>query len=416
MNLDEARDYVRRNRRIPRVSESARGHINRVLEYGFHNTTSVGVAAEAEELFAKKFGVGYAMLHANGTTTMHSALIAAGIGAGDEVIVPPLTAAATGLVVLHANAVPVFADIDPNTYTIDPADIRRKIGPRTRAVIPVSIYGLPADLDEIMSIAKEHDLTVIEDNAQCYLSTYRGRTVGSIGHFASYSFQASKHMTCGDGGILICDDEDLADAARKASSFGYASAGAKPGESVMPEEHRCRPDAVRHVTYGYNFRLPEIAAAVVLGELERLELLVAMRTEVAAIFDEVVRECSWLVAPFVPDDRTHSWWTYVCRMTEDGPGGSDLRARFVAAGGDGFYGAWLPTYREPVLQDLSRAVAERPGRYPHLADVMPDYRQTECPVLESVQPKLMQIKTNYFDLDEAERQAEALRKAVAELG
>lgn len=408
MNLQQARSQVRAERTIPRIAPSVREHIDRVLAYGFHNTTSVGVAAEMERGFAEKFDSRYAILHSNGTTTMHSALIASGVGPGDEVIVPPLTAAATGLVVLHANAIPVFADIDPETYTIDPDDIRRKLSSRTRAIIPVSIYGLPPDLDEIMEIASEHDLKVIEDNAQCYLSTYRGRMAGSIGHFASYSFQASKHMTCGDGGILICSDPDLADGARKASSFGYASATALPGESVMPEEHRCRPDAVRHVTWGFNFRMPEIAAAVTLGELERLELLVAMRIESAMLFDQVVRDCSWLAPPMVPEDRTHSFWTYVCRIDRDGPDWNELRSRFVEAGGDGFYGAWLPTYREPVLKELSAAVETQPERYPHLAGVMPDYREVSCPVLEDVQPRLMQIKTNYFDLDEAARQADIL--------
>ena len=397
---------------IPRVSPKALEYINEVLSYGFHNTTSPGVTARLESQFAKKFGVNFAMAHSNGTTTMHSALLAAGVGAGDEVIVPPLTAGATGLVVLHANAVPIFADIHPETFTIDVKDIRWKITPRTKAVIPVAIYGLAPDLDPIMEIAREHHLTVIEDDAQCFLGYYKGRIVGSVGHFASFSFQASKHMTCGDGGMLITDDEELATAARRVSSFGYASASSKPGASVMPEEQRCAPDAIRHVSFGYNFRMPEIAAAVALADLDRLEELVEMRTECANRFADVVRDCNWIVPQQVPEVCVHSWWTYVCRITDDGPDWAALRRKFVELGGDGFYGAWRPTYREPVFDLLTEQVARQPERFPHFADVMPDYREVSCPVMERIQPRLMQLKTNYFDLDEAARQADMLAKAI----
>ncbi len=414
-SIGEQRARIQKQRRIPRVAEDAETYVKQILDYGFHNTTSVGISAELESRFAETFDVSYAILHSNGTTTMHSALLAAGVGAGDEVIVPPLTAGATGLVVLHANALPIFADVDPDTLTIDPADIRRKISPRTKAIIPVAIYGLPPDLDEIMDIAAEHDLIVIEDNAQCYLSTYRGRTVGSIGHFASYSFQASKHMTCGDGGILICDDESLADAARKVNSFGYATASARPGASKMSEDLRCSPDAKRHVRFGFNFRLPDIAAAVLRAEIDRLPELVAMRIECASLFAEAADKCSWLIPQTTPEDRTHSYWTYVCRITDDEIDWAEFRKRFVELGGDGFYGAWRPTYREPVFSELSKAIQANPERYPQFAELAPDYREVECPVLERVQPKLVQLKTNYFDLDEAAEQARILGETISSI-
>jgi perosamine synthetase len=397
---------------IPRVSPKAREYVDQVLSYGFHNTTSPGISARLESLFAEKFGVRYAMAHANGTVTMHSALMAAGIGAGDEVIVPPLTAAATGIVVLHVNAVPIFADIDPETWTISVDDIRRKITERTKAIIPVSIYGLSPDLDGIMDIAREHHLTVIEDNAECFLGYNKDRIVGSIGDFASFSFQSSKHMTCGDGGMLITDDEELATAARRVASFGYASASSKPGASVMPEAERCAPQAIRHVSLGYNFRLPEVAAAVALAELERLEELVAMRQASASILADVVRECSWLTAQKVPAGYVHAYWTYVCLMGEGAPDWSAFREKFVQLGGDGFYGAWRATYREPMFAKLSAEVEESPERFPHWAGIFPDYRQAGCPVMDRVQPRLVQFKTNYWDLAEAHKQADILAETI----
>jgi len=397
---------------IPRVAPKARQYVAEVLDFGFHNASSPGMSARLEERFAAKFGRRFGILHANGTTTMHSALLAAGVGVGDEVIVPAYTVAMSATVALYANAIPIFADVDPETWTISPDDIRRKITPRTKAIIPVSICGLAPDMDPIMGLAREHDLVVIEDNAQCFLGSYKGRLVGSIGQFASFSFQASKHMTCGDGGILLCDDEGLATRARKAAVAGYSTLTAKPGDSVVAEELRCHPTFARHTSLGYNFRLPEIAAAVALGELERLEELVAMRRTVAECFAEVVDPCDWLVPQKTPAGYVHSYWTYTVRIARADVDWTAFRRKFVELGGDGFYGAYLPVYREPVFPNLSDAVTQQPERYPHFAGVLPDYREVRCPVWEAIQPRVIQLKTNYYALHTAQRQADILAQTI----
>ncbi|MFH1264730.1 MAG: DegT/DnrJ/EryC1/StrS family aminotransferase [Planctomycetota bacterium] len=397
---------------IPRVAPMAREYVREVLDFGFHNAGSPGVSARLEERFAARFGRNFGILHANGTATMHSALLAAGVGVGDEVIVPAYTVAVTATVALYANAIPVFADVDPETWTISPEDVRRKITPRTKAIIPVSICGLAPDMDPIMGLARQHNLTVIEDNAQCFLGSYKGRLVGSIGDFASFSFQASKHMTCGDGGILVCDDEDLATRARKAATVGYSTLTAKPGDTVVAEELRCHPAFERHTSLGYNFRLPEIAAAVALGELERLEELVAMRTTVAEYLAEVINACDWLVPQKTPPGYINSFWTYTVRIARDDVDWAAFRRMFVELGGDGFYGAYLPVYREPVFANLSDAVKAHPERYPHFAGLLPDYRQVRCPVWEEIQPRVIQLKTNYFDVSAAQRQAEVLARTI----
>lgn len=397
---------------IPRVSEKAREYVSEVLNFGFHNASSPGFLARLEKAFAAKFDAKYGIGHSNGTVTMHSALMAAGVGVGDEVIIPTHTMASTAFVVLYVNAVPIFADIDPDTWTISVEDVRRKITPRTKAIIPVSIYGLSPDFDPIMALAHEHGLTVIEDNAQCFLGYYKGRVVGSIGDFASFSFQASKHMTCGDGGILICKDEKLALEARRAAVLGYSAISAKPGDSVIPEALRCHPSFARHVGLGYNFRLPEIAAAVALGELERLEELVEMRKFCAQLFDEIVKECSWLVPQMIPEGYVHSFWTYAARITRDDLDWAAFRQKFVELGGEGFYGGWLPVHREPVFQELGSKVASHPDRYPQWAGRMPDYREVHCPVWESFQPRMIHLKTNSFDIDTAHRQADFFAETI----
>jgi perosamine synthetase len=397
---------------IPRVSAKARLYVNEVLDYGFHNASSPGFYRRLEQEFAAKFGTKYGILHANGTATMHSALMAAGVGVGHEVIVPALTMASTALAALYVNAVPIFADIDPKTFTISVDDICRKITPRTKAIIPVSIYGLPSDMDPILTLARAQNITVIEDNAECFLGYYKGRLAGSIGHFSSFSFQASKHMTCGDGGILLCDNDELAVKARRAAVLGYSAISAEPGKAVIPEEIRCHPSFARHVSLGYNFRLPEIAAAVALAELERLEELVEMRKVCARFFDDVVHDCDWLVPQATPEGYVHSYFTYAARITNDDLEWAAFRKKFVDLGGDGFYGAWLPVHKEPVFQNLGPTVQSHPEDYPQWAGRLPDYRDVSCPVCERYTPRMIQLKTNYFEVDAARRQADILAQAT----
>jgi perosamine synthetase len=315
-------------------------------------------------------------------------------------------------VALQCNAIPIMVDVDPDTWTMSVEAVRRNITPRTRAIIPVSICGLPPDLDPLMQLARQHGLVVIEDNAQCILGEYHGRVAGSIGHFASFSFQASKTVTCGDGGILICSDEALALAARKAATTGFKDLTLKPGNNVVSEELRCQPEYLRHDRIGWNQRLPEIACAVALAELERIEELAQMRTYAARAFESVVRECSWLVPQKTPEGYVNAYWTYAVRITRDDIVWPDLLATFRSLGGDGFYGAYQPAHLEPVFANLNAAVDEKPGRYPHFSGRLPRYQRGMCPVWEKIQPRIVMLKTNYFDTTEADRQAEILAQTL----
>jgi perosamine synthetase len=393
---------------IPRVAPKAYEYVKQVLDFGFHNAHSVGMTARLEHQWAERFGQTYGIAHCNGTATMQSALLAAGVGAGDDVIVPAFTVFSTPAAALHCNAIPIVVDVDPDTWTMSVDAVREHITPRTRAIIPVSICGLPPDLDPLMQLARQRGLVVIEDNAQCVLGQYRGRVAGSIGQFASFSFQASKTVTCGDGGILICSDEALALAARKAATIGFKDLTLKPGNNVVSEQLRCQPDYQRHDRLGWNQRLPEIACAVALAELERIEELAQMRTYSARVLDCAVRECSWLVPQKIPAGYVSAYWTCAVRIARDDIVWSDLQAAFLALGGDGFYGAYQPAHLEPVFANLNAAVDEKPDRYPHFAGRLPRYQRGMCPVWEKIQPRILMLKTNYFDTAQADRQAEIL--------
>jgi len=386
-----------------RIGDKELDYVRQLLESGFPGATGMSFTARLEAAFAEKFECRYAISHANGTATLHSALAAVGVQPGDEVIVPPLTMASTSLAVLHQNAVPVFADIDPATWLIDPREIRRRITPRTRAVITVALYGLSPDMDPILELAAEHGLAVIEDDAQCFLGRYKGRMVGSIGHLASFSFQNSKHITCGEGGMVTTNDPQYADRVAKFASLGYGLVSAQPGKSRIDKRAIVRPDFKRHVSLGFNFRMSDLCAAVLLAQLERLEEFVAWRRRAAAAYDAVVRPCPWLKPQHVPDDCEHAWWAYtVCLPAPgDGPTWQEFFDKFVELGGDWFYGAWGLTYQEPVFQDGTLGRKYEPGL---------------CPVAESLQPRLMQFKTHYGDQPTLNRQAEALARTIRFFG
>ena len=398
--------------KIPRVAPKAYDYVKEVLDFGFHNAHSVGITARLEQEFAQRFGQVYGQALCNGTATMQTALLAAGVGVGDEIIVPTFTVFSTPAVALQCNAVPIIVDVDPETWTISVDEIRKHITPRTKAIIPVAICGLMADMDPIMELAAEHDLVVIEDNAQCLLGSYHGRMAGSIGDFASFSFQSSKTITCGDGGMLLCHDLELATKARKAATLGFKDLSAKPGNNVVSEEMRCQPDYQRHDSLGWNLRLSEVACAVALAEMERGEDLASMRTLSAMAFAEVIQNCDWLVPQKTPYGYVNAYWNYAARITRDDIVWADFLRKFKELGGDGFYGVYQPAHLEPVFANLNQAVDIAPERYPHYVGKLPKYQRGMCPVWEEIQPRVIMLKTNYYDAADAYRQAEIFAQTI----
>ncbi|MEW5896122.1 MAG: DegT/DnrJ/EryC1/StrS family aminotransferase [Nanoarchaeota archaeon] len=396
-----------------RISPKALEYLKEVVDYGFGNSSGPGMVGRFEQAFAKRLGMKYAVAHCNGTATMHSCLAAAGVKPGDEVIVPPLTAAATSLCVLHQGAVPVFADIDEKTFNIDPKSIEQRITPLTKAIIPVHLYGLMADMDAIMEIARKHNLTVIEDSAECFLATYKGRLAGTIGHAASFSFQASKHLTCGDGGIVVTNDENYATMIRRFSVVGYHTLTSKSG-GIMSKKDRGDPTSIRHDFLGWNYRMSDLQGAVALEQTERMDELVEKRKKIGAMFLEAVKGCSWLVPQYTPLGYEHSYWTFVCNFDAEKAGCSwqDFRKKFYELGGDFLYGAWRLTYNEPVFQERKFLGGGFPVDSEIYKGEHKNYGPGLCPVAERIQPKLMQFKTNYVDLGEAERQVDILRETI----
>lgn len=389
-----------------RIGEKERQYVEEVLNSQFSASKGSNMCKRLETAFAQKFGTEYAISFCNGTATLHACLEAAGVGVGDEVIVPPLTMSATTFAVLHANAIPVFADVEKDSFEISADSIEKNITERTKAIIIVSLYGLCPDMDRIMEIAKKHNIVVIEDNAQCYLAEYKGRKVGTLGDMASYSFQSSKHLTSGEGGMVITNNEYFANAVRKASSLGYAGVSTKQGKILKSDIQS--PNYLRHCQMGWNYRMSDLCAAVALAQTERLEELVTMRINNAKKYDEIIKNVPWLRPQASFSDRTNSYWTYVAVLEKEDITWFDFRDKFVEFGGDGIYAAWQLTYLEPMFVNKTllgrEKFIEQFGRY--------NYQKGLCPNAEYLQPRLLQFKTNYTDPKRMDLQIQALKKTI----
>jgi perosamine synthetase len=403
----------------PSFDEKAIQAVEEVLRSGKVNYWTGPRGMEFERRFAAWQGSKYGISTSNGTAALHVALSALGIGPGDEVIVPSATMASTAMVVVEAGAVPVFADCDPRTFNMDPADVEAKITEHTRAIIPVSLFGLPPDFDALLVLAQRHGLTLIEDDAQCYLATYKSRLVGTLGRAASFSFQGSKHMTSGgSGGMVITDEEDYARNIRKAAILGYRTLDAKPGATMIPRDERQDYAFERHDRFGYNFRMSAPQAALGLGQLERLDYLVAARRYIAGQYERVIREekCEWLVPPYVPDGYTHSYWCYTCTL-DTARLGVDWRAfrkTFIEHGGDGLYGLWVPVHLEPVFRTLSffGSPERAPNFDPRYKGRVKGYGAGDCPQVEAFRSKVCLFKTGMQMPAKADAQVEALQKTI----
>jgi dTDP-4-amino-4,6-dideoxygalactose transaminase len=239
----------------PVFGKAEEARLLRALRSGRWGRLEGDEVARFEDRFAAMHGCRYGIALVNGTVSLRLGLMAAGLHAEDEVIVPPYTFFSTASAVVEANMVPVFADIDLDTFNLDPRAVAAAVTPRTRAVIPVHFAGQPADMDAIMAIARERNLVVIEDAAHAHGASYRNRPAGSLGRLASFSFQSTKNLTCGEGGITTTNDPDLAAACRSLHNCGRVPGG-------VWYEH--------HVLSG-NYRLGEFQGAVLNAQLDRLE-------------------------------------------------------------------------------------------------------------------------------------------------
>ena len=313
-----------------------------------------------EKEFAKFTQAKYAITVTNGTAALEVALRGVGVKAGDEVIIPPYTFIATASAVLTVNAVPIFVDIDPQSYLIDPGQIEAAITPRTAAIIPVHIAGLPCDMDKIMRIARKHKLAVIEDACQAHGAEWKGRRVGAIGDAGCFSFQSSKNLTSGEGGACVSDDRKIFERMWSLKNCGRIPKGA----------------FYEHHVLGWNMRMTEFQAAVLLSQMKRLPAQMKRRDENGAYLSQLLGEIEGIEPQKWTKGATrHAYHLYIFRYDKKAFGGVP-RQRFIramAAEGIECSAGYVPLYQEPMFV-VDPAVHVFAGKV--------DYTKVKCPVCE----------------------------------
>jgi dTDP-4-amino-4,6-dideoxygalactose transaminase len=311
-----------------------------------------------EEEFAEFCGVAHAVGLDSGTSALELALRAFGVGPGDEVITAANTFAATALAISYTGATPVLVDVSRATYNMDPALLEAAITPRTRAIVPVHLYGQPADLDAIVPIAREHGIPVIEDACQAHGAAYRGRRAGSIGDAAAFSFYPAKNLgAAGDGGALVTNDGEIAETVRMLRNYG-------------------QEEKYHHLIRGYNRRLDTLQAAVLRVKLRHLHRWNALRGRHAALYRDLLSP-THVKTPYVADDVVHVWHLYVVRS----PHRDDLRDHLGAYGIATGIHYPVPIHLQPAYADLGYSegmfpVTEQCSRevlsLPMFAELTPD--------------------------------------------
>ena len=362
---------------------------------------------EFEQKFARYHDAKFGIAVANGTAALEIAQKAGDVGPGDEVIVPPYTFLATASAALQVNAVPVFADIDKDTFNIDPSRVREVITKRTKAIIPVHFAGYPADMDALVKIAAEHNLLLIEDAAHAHGAIWKGRKVGAIGDMGTFSFQETKNLTAGEGGIILTDNEEWAEQCFSLRSFGRQKGGA----------------FYEHHILGWNYRMTEFQGALLLSQLARLEEQTQKRAENAVYLRDKLLQIEGIEIPNALDSRVtrRAYHLFMFRFKE-GKFGVD-RLRFVQAvraeGLSVLPGYEYPLYKNPMFLN-QRFFKKNCPISCAFYDSHIDYSKIQCPVAEQICRETVWIPQSVLlgsreDMDDVVAIVEKVRENAEEL-
>lgn len=287
-----------------------------------------------ERLVASYTGTKHAVAISSGTAALHILVRALDIGPGDEVLVPSFTFCSSVNAILYERAIPVFVDIEPETYNLDPEDLERKITKKTRAIMAVDIFGHPAEWDEIIRLSEKYNLKVIDDSCEAIGAEYKGKKIGKFGDAAAFAFYPNKQMTTGEGGIIVTDDDEIARIARSLRNQGRDEMGAW----------------LQHERLGYNYRMDEMSAALGVSQIKRLDIFLKKRETVANLYTEKLKNISWVRPPVIKSYVKMSWFVYVITL-EKGMDRDEVIARLEKEGIPA-RGYFSPVHLQPYMRSM----------------------------------------------------------------
>ena len=363
--------------------------------------------ASFEDKFAKFTGFKFAIAVNSGTSGLHASLLSAGIGPGDEVISPALTVIMDAFATVYTGAIPVFADVENETWNIDPNCVEDLITSKTKAIIAVSWFGLPSNLTILRKLCDKYKLLLLDDSAETISVNPLEPDVIYKPDIRVFSFESKKHMsTGGEGGMVVTDDEVLAKKIRQFSGLGYKHLTADRGRTSLAAKIFQNPDYERFDSIGFNYRMTPVTAAIGIGQLSNVELMLNSRIKAAIEYGEATKNCDWLVPqPTHQDGVSHTYYTFGVRflgLQKRNLTWVEFYQRFTEAGGDGFYANCKNPYLEPIFYGKNY------GKQLFTSGL--------CPIAEKVQTEIMAFKTNYLDKDVLNKQAELLSKLIDEIG
>ena len=356
-----------------------------------------------ERGFCQWLGVNEAVASTSGTSALHLAVAALDPNPGDEIIVTPITDFGSVIPILAQNAVPVFADVRPDTWCVDPESIRANITDRTRAIIVVHLFGQPADLDPILAIAAEHGIPVIEDCSQAYGALYKGRKVGTFGTIGCFSLQQSKHITAGDGGLTVTNDPALAYRMRLFSDKGW------------PREGELRT----HLFYGVNYRMTELQGAVALAQLPKLDGVLERRRHAGHLLESLLADVPGISFPQLPAGNESVYWLFPITVDPALLGATvgQVCAAISAEGIPVGPGYVMPLYLTPALAEgKTYGDSHFPFGSPYTSRNYTDYGPGLCPVAEGMSDQMFNVAINEnYTEDDVRDIATAITKVATAL-
>jgi len=318
----------------PIFTGNEKKYLDQCLEQGWISSEGPFVR-EFEDKFSAYLGLRHGIAVCNGTAALETAVAAAGIGKGDEVIMPTFTIISCAIGIIRCGAKPVLVDAEPETWNMDTSQIEAKITRKTRAIMPVHIYGHPVDMEPVMDLARKYKLKVIEDAAEVHGAEYKGKKAGSMGHAGCFSFYANKIVASGEGGMVVTDDETIADRARAYRNLCF-----------RPEKR------FYHTELGYNFRMTNLQAAVALAQLERINEHIRIKRRMAAAYEERLKDLDAIRLPIEKEWAQNVYWMYGIELKDSAGMDNEALAGGLAEKQIGTRPFFLGMHEQPVFHDM----------------------------------------------------------------
>lgn len=379
---------------MPNLIKYSTKYINQAVNNQFRTSKNRHFNNLLIQKFCKKINVKYGVTVSSGTAGLHTTLLSLDLKKNDEVIMPAITMSAVAYSILLSGAKPIFADIDEYSFNIDPISVKKRITKNTKAIICVSLYGLPPNYTALKKIIKKYKnkIYLIEDNAECVMGSYKKKIAGSFGDFSVFSFQSSKVLTCGEGGIIVTNNKRLWEKAQEYSNLGYFISKKTYKQRRINLQNT---NFKRHKILAYKYSLSDLSAAVVYGQLKKINLLCKMRNECAKEYKKIINKFNFVKTQEYNQSYKHGHWAFSILFNNKNYY-EVFKKQFHKNGGDFFYACWRLPYQEEFYKKLNM-------------------KYQKCEKAENIQQRLIQLKTNYSDRNNLHKQCKALEKTLFQI-